>query len=314
MSTLSYHITSSVSSEAYPAINKQSKRQSQNHCIDEFDNPTGNFHEVDYLGYEMPGFVKKVHDRCGEWQTVGCLNVEEHPDKKAFIRSFQWSCDKPRCNTCKKNWLRKAVTRSETRIKRYLKQNPGVVPKHITISPPSWQHHKSLNFLRKQAYKILKEVSCEGGNMVFHAYRSRSLDGKTMWYFSPHFHVIGFGWIVGYKVADVYKKNGWITKNIGVRESFSNVLSYQLSHCAVVKGKHTLTWFGDLGYRNGKLKVENKPKPSKCPECNAVLVELLHNGRGEPPPKGDFEGFVNADSYFAPKKPYVQKVSGSRVI
>jgi len=31
------------------------------------------------------------------------------------------------------------------------------------------------------------------------------------------------------------------------------------------------------------------------------------NGRGEPPPNEMFDGFVNADWYFAPKMPYIIK-------
>ena len=44
-----------------------------------------------------------------------------------------------------------------------------------------------------------------------------------------------------------------------------------------------------------------------CPECHKELEELVFTGRGEPPPNEIFEGFVDADSYFAPKVPYIRK-------
>ncbi len=37
----------------------------------------------------------------------------------------------------------------------------------------------------------------KGAVKMFHAFR-RSSDGKT-WFYSPHFHMIGYGWVVNAK-------------------------------------------------------------------------------------------------------------------
>jgi len=94
--------------KTYPAF----KRSEKNHELDEFLNPKGNFHYVDYLGYTMPGFFEKVHEWCGEWKTKGCLNVEKHKNKKAYIRRYQRSCYRADCRTCCKKWLARLANRS----------------------------------------------------------------------------------------------------------------------------------------------------------------------------------------------------------
>jgi len=297
-----------LQTKTYPAF-KRSAKKSKNHCLEEFENPTGNFHDVDYLGYTMPAFKEQIHEWCGEWKSKGCLNIERHKNKMAYLRRYQRSCYRADCNVCAKKWLARLANRSTARITIYQAYNPNKRAKHIVVSPPSWQHHKSLKFLRKQAYKYLKKVGCYGGTMIFHAYRSYVDEwNKKMWYFAPHFHIIGFGWIVGSNVAKTYHKDGWLVKNIGVRKSVFQTIYYQLSHCTIVEGKHTLIWFGELGYHNSILKVEDEPILDQCPECFAKLEELVWNGRGEPPPNEMFDGFVNADSYFAPKIPYITKI------
>jgi len=296
----------SLQTETYPAF-KRSENKSKNRCLEEFENPTGNFHDVDYLGYMMPGFKEQIHEWCGEWKTKGCLNIEGHKNKKAYIRRYQRSCYRADCHVCAKKWLARLANRSTSRITIYQAYTDRRA-KHIVVSPPSWLHHKSLKFLRKQTYRYLKKVGCYGGTMIFHGYRSYIDEwDRKIWYFSPHFHIIGFGWIIGSDVAKTYRENGWLVKNIGVRKSVFQTVYYQLSHCAIVQGKHTLTWFGELGYHNSKLKVEDEPILDKCPECFAKLEELEWNGRGEPPPNEIFDGLVDADSYFAPKIPYVTK-------
>jgi len=287
--------------EAYPA----SKRSEKNHELEEFLNPKGNFHKVDYLGYTMPGFFDKVHEWCGEWKTKGCLNIEKHKNKKAYIRRYQRSCYRADCGTCCKKWLARLANRSTSRFTIYGSYNENKRAKHLVVSPPAWQSHKPIKFLRKQAYKMLKKVGCHGGTMIFHAYRSLVEGEQKHWYFSPHFHVVGYGWIAG--TSKTHHEYGWVIKNIGIRKSIFQTLYYQLSHCAIVKGKHSLTWFGDLSYHNSILKVEIEPILQLCPGCHRELVDLEFTGRGEPPPNEIFEGFVDAGSYFAAKVPYIRK-------
>ena len=69
--------------------------------------------------------------------------------------------------------------------------------------------------LIKKIYKILKEVKGDSGLVIFHPFR---LNKKTdLWYYSPHFHIIGFGWIEN--TVEAYSKYGYIIKNLGKRKS-----------------------------------------------------------------------------------------------
>ena len=147
--------------------------------------------------------------------------------------------------------------------------------------------------LRKEAYKILKEIGSVGGSLIFHPFRYHR-DSKR-WYYSPHFHIIGFGWLVG--TAETYQKSGWIVKNKGVRESVFATLFYQLSHAGVKHGYHTVTWFGDLSY--SKLKVEEESNLNECPLCKAKLRLVFHYGLfgWTPPPEIEGEFYVEPDGW-----------------
>jgi len=46
---------------------------------------------------------------------------------------------------------------------------------------------------------------------------------------SPHFHILGYGWV--HHVKENYESNGWIVKNLGIRNSVRATAHYQLSHC-----------------------------------------------------------------------------------
>jgi len=92
-----------------------------------------------------------------------------------------------------------------------------------------------------------------------------------LWYYSPHFHVIGFGWIEN--TVENYQKNGWVVKNKGFRDSTFATFYYQLSHAGIKKQNHTLVWFGNLSY--SKLKVEKEEiERNICSYCHAKLREV----------------------------------------
>jgi hypothetical protein len=192
--------------------------------------------------------------------------------------------------------------KSASRIAIY-EQNTGESAKHIVISPAHYLKNKPVSELRKEAYKILKNVNAKGGCMVVHPFRKYeqtnfSYSSKWVWFQSIHFHVVGFGWIE--KVAENYKKNGWIVKNLGVRKSNFGTIRYILSHAGVKKGSHTLTWFGELSY--SKLKVPDYVNEERlCPYCSEELGEVMPLGPDVvKPPKQQLECIVNADAWFIP--------------
>jgi len=272
---------------AYPA----SKRSE----IFELMHESQNWLQVEHDGWKLPA-TKDAKEDCGKWQTKGCLNVTAHQNSfypgRVYIKSFQKSCYRASCEMCYKKWMARDSNKATRRIEKYEKisKKPS---KHIIISPPSWKHFIPIRELRKEAYKVLKGVGAVGGSLIFHPFRYNR-DYKK-WYYSPHFHIIGFGWLVG--TAESYQKQGWVVKNKGVRESVFATYYYQLSHAGVKHGYHTITWFGDLSY--SKLKVEEEPNPDQCPLCGAKLRLVFHYGLfgGLPPPEIEGEFFDEPEGW-----------------
>ena len=196
-------------------------------------------------------------------------------------------------NFVTKNGLGRESNKATRRIEKYeeLSKKPA---KHIVISVPSWLYNEQAKNLRREAYRVLKAVNCKGGTLIFHPFRFHK-DYKE-WYYSPHFHCIGFGWISN--TEEVYNKEGWIVKNKGLRDSVFATFYYQLSHAGVKKGLHTLTWFGDLSY--SKLKVEEEPNPDVCPLCSAKLRPVYFYGLfgGMPPPETEIEMFFEPEGWY----------------
>ena len=160
--------------------------------------------------------------------------------------------------------------------------------------------------MRKEVYKILKNLNAKGGCLIphpFRAYKQKQLDGnfKSLWYPRIHFHVVGFGWLGN--TAENYRKSGWVVKNKGVRESNYGTIRYILSHAGIKKGFHTLTYFGDLSYSKLSMpKYENEL--NLCPYCSKKMVVVLpcDSSMGEPPPQM-MECLVDVGLWFIPECP-----------
>ncbi|GAI77906.1 unnamed protein product, partial [marine sediment metagenome] len=106
-----------------------------------------------------------------------------------------------------------------------------------------------------------------------------------VWYWSPHFHLFGFGWITNTK--KISEKYGWVIKNHGVRDSIGGTAFYQLTHCGIHNGKQAVTWFGILHY--SKMKIDPPPKTDaefesrECRLCGDRLRLVRYHGSKPPP-------------------------------
>jgi hypothetical protein len=157
--------------------------------------------------FQRAGTGKQTSPRCG--QTLGkkgCLNVHLHAhislDGKnhagnVFIRLIVHSCDKPECPVCfKRGWAVREASAVEYRIKEGSKLFG--VAEHITISVPEADYGLPYPKIKLKVLKALKNRGILGGVLIFHAQRycnryESIVKGKPFgWYFSPHFHVIGF--------------------------------------------------------------------------------------------------------------------------
>ena len=253
-----------------------------------------NWETAEHDGWRLPA-TSDAHDWCGLWRTIGCIETEKH--KKlgfgdvVYVNHYQRSCFRPACKKCYEKWLGRQTNRSESRIHKYSEQT-GRKPIHVVLSVSSWDVNLSFKEMKKKARKILKEVGMVGYALIFHPFRFNKR--IRCWYYSPHFHVVGFGTVD--RIADSYYKNYWFIKNLGVRKSVSHTFYYLLSHCGIKKKFHALTWAGVLSY--SKLKIIDEPVFDKCPICNGEFVELYFDGLDPPIYQGRyFLGIVNSDGW-----------------
>jgi hypothetical protein len=259
------------------------------------------------LIWKLPGTEEKK-ENCGVWATKGCDNTYGHPENKKFIRQSKRSCFRAKCEYCwLEKWLSRESSRATQRIENYIEvfkhlqfaRSPNLQRKHLNpihvIVSPSWNDKfKSFDYLKNKARELINQAGIEGGLMIYHPF---SLDKKiNQWIVRPHFHILGFGWVVDTK--KISDSEGWVIKNKGLRDSLHSTIYYQLSHAGVSDNVHAITWFGSLGYRAkyaNLFKVEDDDESDFCDYCGCMLVEFEYVGQDKPP---DFEfvGLVN-DGY-----------------
>lgn len=234
-----------------------------------------------FEGWRLPGHGEAYAD-CGAWRKKGCLNVVEHCQAglledmvgKVFVKIYHRSCLRAECPICYEKWAGKEAGKIEWRLSQW---SCGL-PIHLIVSPAMEDWRLAYEKLKRKAYRISKDSGFLGGCCIFHPWRENELTKE--WYFSPHFHMIGYGWIEGTKEG--YERHGWVVKNAGLRETVSGTALYQLSHAGIHPDRHTVTWFGRLAYN--KLWVPpREPEREACPICGEKLRPVLYFGGLELP-------------------------------
>jgi len=253
---------------------------------------TTNYDSVDWDGWHMTGYDEPI-SICNQWAWRGCLNHRNHPNGKIEAQTYKMKCVRSRCRICYGSWIARETSKSYKRIKKFEMWFAGRDRlKHVIVSVPRWEQGKPLEELRKDMRKLCKRAGLRGGLDVIHPFRCK--DGK--WFFSPHFHVLAYGWVKG--TENIFKEKGWIIKNMGVRKSIKGTISYILSHAGIKKRRHTLTWWGELSYSKLKLeKTDDDENKHRCTLCNAVYKPLIYFKDGfrcKPPPA---EVIITDDPY-----------------
>ena len=269
---------------------------------------------------------------CGTfWKFMGCLDYKAHnvarwlmphvPKDSVFSKSVYHSCDSPLCPKCYKyGFAVREAGHIEARLKEASKRFG--LPEHIVDSVPEADYGLSLEELRRKTATILKARGIIGGVTIFHAFRyrnpkvARQTGLPVGWYWSPHFHILGFFGGEGYGkcrkckfnparfgssekcmgcggfeglTRKLYEKeggragSGHIVKVLGERKTIGGSAWYQLNHASVRRKNgrtsHVATWFGVCSYR--KLKLINGADVGikhKCPICGKDLVRLRYLG------------------------------------
>lgn len=240
-----------------------------------------------YSEWRLPGHGKEYAD-CGDWRYRGCSNIEEHNQNelfsdvcgKLYVEFYHRSCGRADCPVCYESWCGHEAAKIEHKL-NYTWRHGKVI--HVAISPTE-QDVKTLPFpeLRSKMYQIAKSRGIKGGVAIFHPWRQD--DNGITWRFAPHWHLLCYGWIRN--VAELFKKDGWLVKNILDGETERSVFRtalYQLSHCGLCDTQRTITWFGVCSTAGkNAVKIPEMPKEAHiCPCCGRELVKLHYSGDSE---------------------------------
>jgi len=274
--------------------------------------------------------LQKIAASCGRFECPVCFEKAAVKEAWAIARKFmRMPAYDPMYDKVKHR------TRARRRVSYPESRTPFGKPIHLMISPSrtdgvtsdTAKNHKKL---MAKVRKIAKKVGFDGGCMIYHPWRSTKEGPKDYgdkgegieinletggadlaairayykaqglnlneWYFSPHFHLIGYAknGIDGAAVAANYEETGWVVVNLGVRKSVVATAHYQLSHAGIHRHLHTVTWFGVMsngkGWFSENALPEIKQKGAECPECKRPLKRYIWKGEGDPPLKREPEG------------------------
>lgn len=196
------------------------------------------------------------------------------------------TCMKRQCPSCWRSWAHKLALKSSLRMWSgglfKMKGRRGFRILHTVLSFPEEQ----LEILRPRVRRILKDRGIIGGLSIFHPFRQDDEhnfvpDGYV------HFHVIGIapghvdtqqkGEDYVFKVIRDAKRGNF--KGFQKPKEISACLYYLLTHCGVMEGRHSLTWFGALSYNCFTMETWEKmfpelweymkPKGRECPFCGS---------------------------------------------
>lgn len=241
--------------------------------------------------HELPA-RREVRDDCGTIRKITTCKPEGHVHAEGNY------CYKAGCPICYGKWASRLAAKTEKRFKGFeaelIKSNiipprwrAGLV-RHFIISPPQSEtkwffENSTIGEVRAWFREIAKNIGIIGGCMIIHTWRKQynSQGELERWRFSPHCHIIGYGFIE----PDMVKYRGYVFKNRyfsskswkpyrrDVRKSIKYDLKHATTTYALVKRRkrntdvveevetlqHTLTWFGIMAYNNfitEKMKID----------------------------------------------------------
>ncbi len=254
-----------------------------------------NWINVERDGWRLPA-TSEPHYWCGIWTTQGCLNKELHEKlgkgNRVYVKQYQKSCYRGACRICYRKWIARESNKATRRIDAYSdlsKQKPI----HVLLSVPRTQYELPVKLLRKRMNEIYKKIKLDGAMVSFHPFK---FDDKIReFYYAPHFHLVGFGYMQG--IREAFSKYGWLILFLGVRKSVFQTVSYLMSHCGIKKGSHSVTWIGRLSY--SKLKIKKEPPLTNCPVCGEKFVVIYHDGvHPVVPPDKMYEGLADGEEWY----------------
>jgi hypothetical protein len=263
--------------------------------------------------WQLVGNGSVTNEYCGTFFRIkACSRVELHnrikyvkvtiDGKESVVRTtgkvdrkiVLHYCNKPSCSVCYKHgWAVRLAGSIEARLKEASKRF-GLI-EHIIVGIPSKFWHLSYEELKKKCFEGCSVRGVIGGVLIFHGFR---YNVRKHWYWSPHFHVLGFIF-GGYKCrgCKIVKEkgkcgienrgcDGFVNRNFrenekdglyfkvkGKRKTVWGTARYQLDHASIDVTKkrfRVATYFGVCSYR--KLKVTVEKHKDLCRICKHELT------------------------------------------
>lgn len=258
-------------------------------------------------GWDLPGRnPSPTNAWCGSFLTdrdhtfPGCLNHEKHSNGMDLVRiKHPHSCRGRSCPICFLRWVDREAVKIVDRLDASLAYVQSRVIAHYVISVPRRYYRKDPETLKRLAIKWARYAGVETASVIIHIWRQNEdvydKKGRLIhradpnipygdWFFSPHFHLLGYGWIdkkimTGYdltlpdgrikKIPGFFKKSrGWVLKKEPKRKTDVGTAWYLLTHCGVHPKHKSVSWFGVAR----TIRVPEREDPAeKCPECGEPM-------------------------------------------
>lgn len=257
------------------------------HDPDENDTP---------FGAILPGHGDSGKD-CGKSTICHCSKCGHYWETTS-------KCQQRECPECWKGWVVSEGIQAAART--WVLTNELYAGRHhrrIVHAAVSLPYEKGMSYsqMRLKATRIAMNHGLSGGCAITHTHRAKNGEYIPDGY--VHFHIVGIA-LGSIKVFSKGESAPYLFKVIkdkrfndfrGVRtyKELRKLISYQLSHCAIVKGRHALSYFGFLGYHttimgvhfntNARFK-EDYPaaaahlmdlKTVMCPNCGSTEVDII---------------------------------------
>lgn len=207
------------------------------------------------------------------------------------------SCGRPWCPRHWKAWARRGADRVGRRIWGYKEASKGRRnPRHtvlsiadddpIVIKRRGHSDKANIIYFRRYFTKRALSLGGKGGSIAIHLWRTNDdvpVTGDRRWdwvrkrenwrdfiKFSPHAHIIGFGFY------DKWEKGDFTYKHFDPlvdRDAVESVAYYQLQHAPVGLGGNAIVYWGCC--QPGYLKLVSKwteRRPVFCQKCNAPMI------------------------------------------
>jgi len=236
--------------------------------LHEGGDPAGSLERVEYVKWNVAG-RGEPGTNCGKIQRYKCPECDR-------IITVEHACMLRSCPNCAGPWASREASITKSRMERG-KVTFQTRLHHVILSFEGENEHEwdraQLQDFRKKCYKILRKSGIEGGGMVLHPFRE---DHDRMAFSTRGLHVHCF--VVGQWLAQgdiIHRRTGIIFKRIGELK-FYKQYKYVFEHCGISPGVHSITWFGNMSYRNFP-KAENEKRGHgggrgvDCPNCTTKM-------------------------------------------